>query len=192
MTASLATYWGQGYGSGARSITGHLPPAGPRALTGHLEGLRLEGEEPLAVGLALTRQLRARKRKVVVAAKVLTVETDPVPLRAESLGLGQDTGQRHDVAQCHLQGLILGQLFILAPLGHHPAQAIERRVETLHATALARVGRQAPARRALQPSSPGARTRALGAACARGRGARSRRRVAGLAGLHPPPEGGRR
>lgn len=169
-----------------------LTLAGPRSLTGHLEGLRLEAEEPLAVGLTLTRQLRARERKVVVAAKVLTVETDPVPLGAESLGLGQDAGQRHDVAQRHLQGLILGQLFILAPLGHHPAQAVEGRVESLHSTALTRVGRQAPARRALQPPGPGARTRALGAACARGRGARCRRWVAGLAGLHPRPEGGRR
>lgn len=80
------------------SITGHLTPAGPCALTGHLEGLGLEAEEPLAVGLALRRQLRTREREVEVAAEVFAVETDPVPLRAESLGLGQDAGQSHDVA----------------------------------------------------------------------------------------------
>lgn len=129
---------GEGYGSTAR-ITGRLIPAGPHDLTGHLEGLRLEAEEPLAVGLGLCRQLRARKRKVVVSAEVLTVEIDPVPLRAEALSLGQNAGQSHDVAQRHLQGLVLGQLFILAPLGHHPAQAVEGRIEPLHAAALARV-----------------------------------------------------
>lgn len=50
-------------------------------------------------------------------------------------------GQGVDVDLGHLQGLVLGQLFILAPLGYHPAQAVEGRVETLHAAALARVGR---------------------------------------------------
>ena len=88
---------GEGYGSTAQ-ITGRLIPTGPRDLTGHLEGLRLEAEEPLAVGLGLCRQLRARKRKVVVSAEVLTVETDPVQFRAESFSLGQDAGQSHDVA----------------------------------------------------------------------------------------------
>lgn len=131
---------GEGYGSRAR-ITGRLIPAGSRVLTGHLEGLGLEAEEPLAVGLALARQLRARERKVVVSAEVLTVEIDPVPLGAESLCLGQDAGQSHDVAQRHLQGLVLGQFFILAPLGYHPAQTVESRVEPLHAATLARVGR---------------------------------------------------
>lgn len=125
--------------------------------------------------------------------EVLTVEIDPVPLGAKSLGLSQDAGQSHNVAQRHLQGLIFGQLFILAPLRHHPAQAVESRVEPLHAAALARVGRQAPACGAFQSPCPGARARALGSARARGDGgARGGRGVAGLAGLHPPPEGGRR
>ncbi|KAL0616132.1 LOW QUALITY PROTEIN: hypothetical protein AAY473_012978 [Plecturocebus cupreus] len=109
----LLRYLGQGRGSERLR--------GIRALGGHLEGLRLEAEESLAVQLALARQLRARQLEVVVAAEVLTVETHPVPLRAKSLGLSQDPGQSHDVAQRHLQGLVLGQLFILAPLGHHPA-----------------------------------------------------------------------
>lgn len=130
---------GKGCISGAQSLRVPFPRG--CALTGHLEGLGLEAEEPLAVRLALAWQLRARERKVVVSTEVLTMEIDPVPLRAESLGLSQDAGQSHDVAQRHLQGLVLGQLFILAPLGYHPAQAVEGRVETLHAAALARVGR---------------------------------------------------
>lgn len=179
-----------GQGGGLRGSIPAQHPAGPRALAGHLEGLGLEAEEPLTVGLALARQLRARKREVGVAAEVLTVEIDPVPLRAEPLGLRQDAGQSHDVAQRHLQRLVLGQLFVLAPLRHHPAQPVEGRVEPLHAAPLARVGRQPPARRALQPPGPGARARALGARRARGPGARPGRGVAGLAGLHPPREGG--
>lgn len=133
-------YLGGGLRLGS-ATAGPLTAAGSRALTGHLEGLGLEAEEPLAVGLALCWQLRAREWTIVVSAEVLTVETDPVPLRAESLGLGQDASQSHDVAQRHLQSLVLGQLFILAPLGDHPAQAVEGRVEPLHAAALARVGR---------------------------------------------------
>lgn len=75
---SPCNYWEEGCGSGAGPLG--ITQAEPRVLTGHLEGLRLEAEEPGAVGLALARQFRAGKREVVVAAEVLTMEIDPVPL----------------------------------------------------------------------------------------------------------------
>lgn len=134
---------GEGYGSTAR-ITGRLIPAGPHDLTGHPEGLRLEAEEPLAVGLGLCRQLRARKRKVVVSAEVLTVEIDPVPLRAEALSLGQNAGQSHDVAQRHLQGLVLGQLLVVIEGRDNIAKLVEGVIQPVHPASLPGVGRQPP------------------------------------------------
>ena len=56
-------------------------------------------------------------------------------------GVGQDTTEGHDVAEGHLEGLVFGQRLVLAPLGHHLAQAVEGRVQALHSLPLPGVGR---------------------------------------------------
>lgn len=110
----------------------------------------------------------------------LELQVQPLPVRSGvPPGVRQDPVQGHDVAEGHLQGLILGQLFVSAPLGHHRAQPVEGRVQTLHPLPLPGVGGHPPPRGDFVfLRSLGVRLRELG----------SRVGAAVLAGLHGQAE----
>lgn len=60
------------------------------------------------------------------------------------LGVRQDPAEGHDVAEGHLQSLVLGQLLILAPLGDHFTETVKGCVQPLHPLPLTGVGCHPP------------------------------------------------
>lgn len=58
---------------------------------------------------------------VVFRLHTVKLQVQPLPVRSRVVfpGVCQDPVEGHDVAESHLQGFILGQFFVLAPLGDH-------------------------------------------------------------------------
>lgn len=58
--------------------------------------------------------------RVVLWLHAVKLQVQPLPVRSVvSPGFCQDPVEGHDVAEGHLQGFVLGQFFVLAPLGDH-------------------------------------------------------------------------
>lgn len=73
------------------------------------------------VGVLLSSR-RVVPHEVRVAVRLHTVKLQVQPLPVWSVvppGVCQNPIEGHDVAESHLKGFILGQLFVLAPLGDH-------------------------------------------------------------------------
>lgn len=57
---------------------------------------------------------------VVFRLHAVKLQVQPLPVRTSvPPGICQDPVEGHDVAEGHLQGFILGQLLVLAPLWDH-------------------------------------------------------------------------
>lgn len=102
--------------------------------------VELTGEGRVHVVLS-TRSIVPHEAGEVVRLHTVKLQFQPLPVRSVvPLGICEDPVEGHDVAQSHLQRLVLGQLFVLAPLWDHFTQAIEGRVQTLHPLPLSGVG----------------------------------------------------
>lgn len=59
---------------------------------------------------------------IVFRLHAVKLQVQPLPVRSSvPPGVRQDPVESHDVAEGHLQGLILGQFLVLAPLWDHLA-----------------------------------------------------------------------
>lgn len=101
----------------SNNMTDDLPDGS--SLRVDLLAIELIGEGRVDVVL-LSGRVVPQEAGVVLRLHAIKLQVQPLPVRSVvSPGVRQDPVQGHDVAEGHLQGLILGQFFVLAPLGDH-------------------------------------------------------------------------
>lgn len=101
--------------------------------------------ERRAVILLSARRVVPHEAGVVFRLHTVKLQVQPLPVGSVvPPGICQDPVQGHDVAEGHLQSLILGQLLVLAPLRDDFTQPVEGCVQTLHPLPLPGVSSHPP------------------------------------------------
>lgn len=101
----------------SNNMTGFLP--NDSSLCMDLMAIELIGERRVDVLLSAWRVV-SHEAGVVFRLHAVKLQIQPLPVRSVvPPGVCQDPVEGHDVAEGHLQGFILGQFFVLAPLGDH-------------------------------------------------------------------------